>query len=121
MEEESIDHILIHCTKARVLWEFFFLVFLVWHGSFRSWLEISFLVGMVPSWARSIERCGWQPHYVFFGRFRRKDIIAFEDEEFSIQRRKNSFACNFWCWSKSVIDERLLPLIKFFFDWLGPR
>ena len=27
MEEKSIDHILIHCTQARVLWELLFALF----------------------------------------------------------------------------------------------
>ena len=27
VEEESIDHILIHCTKAKVLWELLFALF----------------------------------------------------------------------------------------------
>ena len=31
---------------------------------------------------------------------------------------KNSFVCNFWSWTKSVINEGPLPLINFF-DWLG--
>ena len=48
VEEESINHILIHCTKTKVLWELLFALFCVtqvlpfsiretslgWHGSF---------------------------------------------------------------------------------------
>ena len=46
--------------------------------------------------------------------------IAFENEELSIHRMKNYFVCNFWFWTKSIIDEGPLPLINFF-DWLGSR
>ena len=51
-EEESINHILIHCTKTRVLWELLFASFGV---TWIFWLEIPSLVGMVPLWARSVE------------------------------------------------------------------
>ena len=45
-------------------------------------------------------------------------MIAFVNEDLSIQRLKNSFVCDLWSWSKSCLDVGLLPLINFF-DWLG--
>ena len=47
-------------------------------------------------------------------------MIAFDDEELSIQRMKNSFVCNLWSWTKLFIDEGPLLLINFF-DWFGSR
>ena len=47
-------------------------------------------------------------------------MIAFDNEELSIQRMKNSLTCSFWYWTKLFIDEGSLPLINFF-DWLGSR
>ena len=71
-EEETIDHILIHCTRARVLWELLFALFgVTWVFLFR--LEIPFLDGVALTWARSVERCGRQPLCLFFGRFGRKE------------------------------------------------
>ena len=52
--------------------------------------------------------------------WKERDRIVFENEKLSIHRMKNSFVCNFWFWTKSVIDEGLLPLINFF-DRLGSR
>ena len=49
--------------------------------------------------------------------WKERKIIAFESEEFSVHRLKHSFVCNFWSWTKSIIDEGPLPLINFF-DWL---
>ncbi|RVW89280.1 hypothetical protein CK203_032620 [Vitis vinifera] len=53
VEEESIDHILIHCYKSKI--------------------EGSSLVDMVPLWARSVKRCGRQPPYVSFGQFGKEE------------------------------------------------
>ena len=72
------------------------------------------MVGVVLTWARSIEMCEIEPFCVFFGRNR----IAFENEELSIHRLKNSFVCNLWFWTKLVVNEGTLLLFSFF-DWLG--
>ena len=73
VEEESIDHILIHCTKARVLWELLFAIFRVnWVLPLSVRDTLLGCVGLI--WARSVEKCGRQPLCVFFGRFGRKEI-----------------------------------------------
>ncbi|RVW53259.1 hypothetical protein CK203_091640 [Vitis vinifera] len=67
-EEESTDHILIHCSKARALWDLLFALFGVcWVLLIR--LERPLLNGGALCWARSIERCGRQPRCASFGRF----------------------------------------------------
>ena len=72
-EVETVDHLLLHCAKTRVLWNLLFSLFgvswilscsvketlLGWHGLF---------VGK----ARKI--LGKRPPYVYFGQYRRKGI-----------------------------------------------
>ena len=41
-------------------------------------------------------------------------MIAFENEELSIQMMKNSLVCNFCSWTKLLIYEGPLPLINYF-------
>ena len=60
------------------------------------------------------------PLCLFWVVWKERNIIAFENEELSIHRMKNSFVCNFWFWTKLIIDEGPLPLINLF-DWLGSR
>ena len=94
--EESIDHLLIHCTKAKVLWDFLFTFFSVlwvlpssvkevllgWHGLF------------IGKKRRKIRRT--TPLCLFWAVWKERNKIAFENEEFSIQRLKYFFVCNFW-------------------------
>ena len=117
-EEESIDHILIHCTRARVLWELLFAIFgitwvlplsvrdtlLGWHG---------FNMGKKRSkvWKTA-------PLCLFWAVWKERNRIAFDNEELSIHRLRNSFVCNLWMWTKLVVNEGPLPLFSFLY-WLG--
>ena len=57
------------------------------------------------------------PLFLFWAIWKERNRIAFENE-FSIHRLNNSFVCNIWFWTKSIVDERPLFLISFFY-WLG--
>ena len=58
------------------------------------------------------------PLCLFWAVWKEGNKIAFDNEGFSIYRLKNSFVCNLWLWTKSVVNEGPLPLLSFF-DWLG--
>ena len=51
---------------------------------------------------------------LFWAIWKERNKIAFDNEELSIHRLKNSFVCNLWMWTKSVVNEGLLPLFCFF-------
>ena len=57
------------------------------------------------------------PLCLFWLVWKEMNIIAFQNAEFSVQRMKNSFVCNFWSWTRLIIDKGPLPLIGFF-DWV---
>ena len=94
--EESIDHLLIHCTKARVLWELLFTFFgVLWvlHSSVKEillrWHDTFVGKKRIKVW-RAISLC------LFWMVWKEINRIDFENEKLSIQRMKYSFICNFW-------------------------
>ena len=72
-KEEIIDHLLLHCTKTRVLWDLLFNLFGV-SWVLPSSVKRDSLVGMVLLWAKSARRCGELLPFSFFGRFGRREI-----------------------------------------------
>ncbi|RVX19039.1 Transposon TX1 uncharacterized 149 kDa protein [Vitis vinifera] len=119
-EEESIDHILIHCSKARDLWDLLFALFGVcWvlPSSARETLVEwrGFMLGKKHSkvWKAA-------PLCLFWAVWMERNKIAFDNEDFSVHRLKNSFVCNLWVWTKSIVNEGPLSLPSFL-DWLGAR
>ena len=72
---------------------------------------------MGRSWVKFVKRLGKRPLYVYFGQCGRH-MLAFDNEELSIQRLKNSFVCNVWSWSRLSIDMNPISHVSFI-DWLG--
>ena len=72
MHEESIDHILLHCTKIRTLWVLFFSLFGV------QWVMPATVKVTLLGWDRSFvgkkkKKKVWiVDPYVFFGRFEKQ-------------------------------------------------
>ena len=58
------------------------------------------------------------PLCIFWAVWKKRNRIAFDNEEFSIHRLKNSFICNLWLWTKLIVNDGPLPLLNFFY-WLG--
>ena len=117
---ESIDHILIHCSKAKVSWELIFALFDV--TRVLPLLVRETLFGWYGSFVGKKRQNVWKttPLCIFWMVWKEINRIAFENEEFSIQRMKNSFVYSYWSWTKLFIDEGPLSLINFFY-WLGTR
>ena len=101
--EESIDHLLIHCTKARILWAMKEIL-LGWHGLFVG-------KNRVKVWKAA-------PLCLFWTVWKKRNKVVFENEDLSIQRMKYFFVCNLWSWSKCCMVEGPNSSINFF-EWLG--
>ena len=94
--EESIDHLLLHCVKTRALWEVFFSLFGV------LWVFPSSVKETLLSWngffvgkkRKKVWRVG--PLCIFWTVWKVRNRIAFEDDVLSIQRLKGSFVYLLW-------------------------
>ena len=117
-DEETINHILIHCPKAKVLWNLMFTMFRV------NWVLQLTVKDILLGWSDSFvdKKRGkiWRaaPLCLFWTMWKARNRIAFDNEALSIQRLKISFVCNLFSWSKTCLDGELRSLINFV-DWLG--
>ena len=117
-EEETINHILVHCPKARVLWDLVFSLFGVnWVPPFTIRDALS---GWSPAFMDKKHGKTWRaaPFCLFWTVWKEKNMIVFYNEVLLIQRMKNSFVCNLFSWAKSCLDGGPRSLINFV-DWLS--
>ena len=112
-EEETIDHLLIHCTKARLLWDLLLAIFGV------PWVFPLSVRETLLSWRGTFvgkkRKKAWMaaPLSIFWSIWRERNYIAFENKDLSAQRMKASFICNLWSWSKCTLLKGLDPLLIF--------
>ena len=122
MHEESIDHILLHCAKARTLWAMFFSLFEV------QWVLPATVKAMLLGWDGSFvgkkRKEVWRAGpCVFFGRFGR--------QEAKLRLRKKCcqskdlgvlFFFFYFLWSEMKLFIKDSPSILVdFIDWVGTR
>ena len=118
VEEETINHILIHCSKANILWDLVFSLFGV------NWVLPFTVRDTLLSWYVSFKdkkhRNVWWaiPLCLFWTVWKERNRIVFDNEALSTQRLKNSFVCNILSWAKSSIVVGPLTLFNFV-EWLG--
>ena len=121
-EEENVNHILIHCTVARVLWELVLGLFGVQWAFPETVKEVLF------SWRGSFvgkkRKKLWNfiPLFIFWTVWKERNRLAFRGGggELVIQRIKYSFVCNIWGWAKLYMGEEPNSLIGFL-EWLASR
>ena len=86
VEEDLINHILINCSKARVLWELVFALFgVMW---VLLLLARDTLLGWHECFVGKKRRKAWMivPLYLFWSVWKERNMIAFENEDLLIQR-----------------------------------
>ena len=90
-KEETIDHLLLHCSKTRVLWDLLFTLFGV------SWVLSSSVRETLLNWHDSFvgkkRKKVWRvaPLHIFWTIWKARNRLAFKDDMLSIQQLKYSF------------------------------
>ena len=119
-EEETLDHLLVHCPQARILWELILaIVGIGWVFPFSirqvllAWQETQ-----VGKKHKKVWRVA--PLCLFWTVWLERNRVAFDNESFFVYRLKSSFICNFWSWSNVYGGDRDTSLLNFL-TWMGYR
>ncbi|KAJ9687212.1 hypothetical protein PVL29_015890 [Vitis rotundifolia] len=117
-EAESVNHILIHCTVVRVIWD------LVLGLVGVKWVFPNTVKEVLYSWGGAFvgrkRKKLWNsiPCFIFWTVWKERNRLAFRGGDLDIQRLKYSFVCNIWGWAKLYMEEGPHSLLDFL-DWLA--
>ncbi|RVW45036.1 putative ribonuclease H protein [Vitis vinifera] len=112
-EEETVNHILIHCIVVRVLWD------IVLGLSGVQWVFPETVKEVLTSWRGPFvgkkRKKIWKsiPLCIFWTVWKERNRLAFRGGELNIQKLKNSFVCSLWSWARLYIGKERMSLIGF--------
>ena len=117
-EEENANHILLHCTLVKTLWEIALVIFGV------QWVFPESVIEVLLSWRGSFvgkkRKNTWNsiPLCIFWTVWKERNRLAFRGGSLDIQKFKNFFVCNLWSWARVYIGEDTYSLLGFL-EWLA--
>ena len=119
-EEETIDHLLIHCKIAKMLWDLLLSIVGI------SWVFSNTVLHTLIAWQGAVvgkkRKKIWlaAPLCLFWNLWRARNRLVFENEAPSVQRIKANFVTNLWSWAKLHSVDNTSSIVDFF-TWLGSR
>ena len=119
-DEEDINHLLLHCKKARMLWDLLFAIV----GT--SWVVPESVIQMLLSWQgapvgkKRINIWNAAPVCLFWTVWYNRNMLVFENRATTDQRTKFLFLSKLWTLANTHRGEKLYSLVDFL-TWLGCR
>ena len=119
-DEETIDHLLIHCKSARMLWNLFLSIV----GT--SWVFPHSVLHTLLVWQGAVvvkkRKKIWiaAPLCLFWTLWHARNSLVFENEVTSAQRIKANFVSNLWTWANLYSVDNTNSVLDFL-TWLGSR
>ena len=119
-DEETIDHLLIHCKCAKMLWDLFLSIVGI------SWVFPHSVLHTLLAWQGAAvgkkSKKIWlaAPLCLFWNLWGVRNRLVFENEVYSSQRIKVNFVSNLWTWANLYSDANSHAILDFL-TWMGSR
>ena len=116
--EEDINHLLLHCKKAKMLWDLLLSI------CGASWVFPKSVIQMLLSWQGATvgkkRKKIWMaaPICLFWTVWHNRNLLVFGDKVTSDQRTKCLFLSNVWTLANTHFVEKTNSLVDFL-TWLG--
>ena len=118
--EETIDHLLIHCSRAKMLWDLLLAI------TEANWVFPRTVRQLLLAWqsvsvGKKRKRV-WMtaPLCLFWTLWLERNRVVFENEAHSAHRMKSLFLFTLWAWAKVYSVDNLNSLVGFL-SWMGYR
>ena len=119
-DEENIDHLLIHCKSAKMLWNLFLSIF----GTSRVFPQsvLHTLLAWQGAAVGKKRKRIWlaAPLCLFWTLWRARNRLVFENEGTTDQKIKANFVTNLWAWANMYREDKTNFVVEFL-TWLGSR